>query len=93
MEGNTLMRLQPGTLSPKGVVAIIVDGSTLLTLHPQNTIKCLAECMALLHDQRGGPMLRADIKLVSRPPLAIGVAQESAEEPGRFRVQRSLGDD
>jgi hypothetical protein len=59
------MHLQVNSLSPAGVVAIIIDGSVLFDLLPINTVEGLAECLALLHEQQGSSLLRADIRLVS----------------------------
>jgi hypothetical protein len=78
MENIREMRLLTNPITTMSMIAVIVDGSTLIGLRPQDSVDRLAECLASLHRQRGGPLLRAEIRLVSSRVLTNRVVHESS---------------
>ena len=82
------MQLQARAFQPNSTVAIVVDGSTLAALNPQDSVERLAECLTLLHQHQCGPLLRAEVRFVPRQSPPSRAAQ--AVPCGRAPIAKGL---
>ena len=74
------MPLQARSVLPHSVAIIVVDGSTMIALDPRDSVERLAECLVLLHEQRGGPVLRAELKFVLELPPTLRATHMNRED-------------
>lgn len=77
------MQLRARASLPNTMVAIVVDGSTVVAVNAHDSVERLAECLVLLHEHQGGPLLRAELKFVppQSPFIRTASANPDAKEP------------